>query len=90
MNFRVQCQLEYTLHNPSTFFFAVRGVAAGGQKILSESLTTDPFVPFEEFDNVGGMNRITRRCITRPPPARITQPPVISRLRADRYCGVCG
>lgn len=60
MKFRVQCQLEYALHSPSTFFFAVRGVAAGGQKILSESLTTDPFVPFEEFDNVGGMNRITR------------------------------
>jgi transglutaminase-like putative cysteine protease len=60
MKFRVQCQLEYGLHSSATFFFAVRGVAAGGQIILAESLTTDPLVAFEEFDNVGGMNRIIR------------------------------
>jgi transglutaminase-like putative cysteine protease len=60
MNFRVNCQLEYTLHNPATFFFAVRGVAAGGQHILSETLITKPFVQAEEFTIAGGMSRITR------------------------------
>jgi transglutaminase-like putative cysteine protease len=60
MNFRVNCQLEYTLRNPATFFFAVRGVAAGGQHILSETLITKPFVQAEEFTIAGGMSRITR------------------------------
>lgn len=60
MNFRVNCQLEYTLSNPTTFFFAVRGIAAGGQHVLSESMATEPFVPVEEFSIAGGMSRITR------------------------------
>ena len=60
MNFRVNCQLEYTLKEPATFFFAVRCVGAGGQHLLNESLVTEPFVPTEEFNIVGGMNRITR------------------------------
>lgn len=60
MNFRVNCQLEYTLDSPSTFFFAVSGVVAGGQRVLSESLVTEPFVPVEEFNIAGGMSRITR------------------------------
>jgi hypothetical protein len=60
MNFRVNCQLEYTLNSPATFFFAVRGVAAGGQHILSETLITEPFVQAEEFTIAGGMSRITR------------------------------
>lgn len=60
MNFRINCQLEYTLSSPATFFFSVRGVAAGGQHVLSESLTTEPFVQPEEFTIAGGMSRITR------------------------------
>lgn len=60
MNFRVNCQLEYTLNNPATFFFAVKGVAAGEQHVLSESLTTEPYVSAEEFVLAGGMSRITR------------------------------
>lgn len=60
MNFRANCQLEYTLKGPATFFFAVRCVAAGGQHVFSESLITDPFVPAEDFNNAGGMGHITR------------------------------
>lgn len=60
MKFRVQCQLEYALHGEVTFFFAIRCVASGGQRVIRESLTTDPFVTTEEFNDVGGMNRITR------------------------------
>ncbi len=60
MNFRVNCQLEYILKNPTTFFFAVSGVAAGGQHVLCESLITEPFVQAEEFTIAGGMSRITR------------------------------
>jgi transglutaminase-like putative cysteine protease len=60
MKFRVQCQLEYALHSEATFFLAIRSVASGGQRVLRESLMTHPFVPLEEFNDVGGMNRITR------------------------------
>ena len=60
MNFRANCQLEYTLNNPTTFFFAVRAVAAGGQHILSETLATKPIVQAAEFTIAGGMSRITR------------------------------
>ncbi len=60
MNFRVNCQLEYTLKSPVTFFFAVKGVAAGGQQVLSESLITEPFVESEDFTIAAGMSRVTR------------------------------
>jgi transglutaminase-like putative cysteine protease len=60
MKFNVTCELDYTLHDATTFLFALRCIQTGGQKILSESLYTDPHVPTEEFTIVGGMNRFTR------------------------------
>ncbi len=60
MNFKVSCELEYNLNNPATFLFALKCLETGGQKIVSESLTTTPFVDIEEFHIVTGMNRFSR------------------------------
>lgn len=60
MNFRVSCQLKYNLKSPATFFFAVKGIASGGQQIFCESLVSEPYVSAEEFSITGGMSRITR------------------------------
>ncbi len=60
MNFRVSCELGYTLNTPATFLFALKCLETGGQKILSESLTTTPQVAVEEFRIEGGMNRFSR------------------------------
>ena len=60
MNFRVSCELEYSLNNPATFLFALKCLETGGQNILAESLTTTPEVNVEEFRIVSGMNRFSR------------------------------
>lgn len=60
MNFRVTCELDYTLQSSATFLFALHCIQTGGQQILHESLVIDPFVTSEEFTLVGGMNRFTR------------------------------
>jgi transglutaminase-like putative cysteine protease len=60
MKFRVHCKLDYTLDEAASFLFAFRCVETGGQKILTESLMTDPPVENEEFHVGGGMNRFTR------------------------------
>ncbi len=60
MNFRVTCELDYTLQSTATFLFALRCIETGGQRILSESLVIAPFITTEEFTLVGGMNRFTR------------------------------
>lgn len=60
MNFRVTCELDYTLQDPASFLFALRCLKSGGQEILSESLVIDPVVPVEEFHISGGTNRFSR------------------------------
>ena len=60
MKFKVSCQLEYTLNNPATFLFAMKCLETGGQKIISESLTTTPAVDVEDFHIMSGMNRFSR------------------------------
>jgi transglutaminase-like putative cysteine protease len=60
MNFKVSCQLDYTLQSPAAFLFALKCIETGGQQIHSESLLINPFVPTEEFTIVGGMNRFSR------------------------------
>jgi transglutaminase-like putative cysteine protease len=64
MNFRVTCELDYTLQDSATFLFAIQCLKAGGQKILDESLVTDPGLPVEEFGI--GMNRFARIRATGP------------------------
>lgn len=60
MKFKVSCQLSYQLNDPATFLFALKCLETGGQKISSESLTTNPEVPIEEFHIASGMNRFSR------------------------------
>lgn len=60
MNFHVTCDLEYLLHDPATFLFALRCIETGGQQIHGESLITEPVIMTEEFTLIGGMNRFSR------------------------------
>ncbi|MES2440394.1 MAG: transglutaminase family protein [Verrucomicrobiota bacterium] len=60
MNFKVSCELDYTLKDPATFLFALKCIETGGQQILNESLLVTPFVETEEFSLAGGMNRFSR------------------------------
>jgi len=60
MNLRVSCNLAYELNSPSTFLFALKCLETGGQKIISESLETNPQVDVENFHIVSGMNRFSR------------------------------
>ncbi|MGJ8634824.1 MAG: transglutaminase-like domain-containing protein [Luteolibacter sp.] len=60
MNFKVSCNLAYQLNHPATFLFALKCLETGGQKIISESLETDPQVEIEDFHIVSGMNRFSR------------------------------
>lgn len=71
MNFRVSCELEYTLQDPATFLFALQCIQTPGQKVLSESLEITPFVVAEEMSIVGGMNRFTRIKTVNPGPLRV-------------------
>ncbi len=60
MNFRITCELDYTLQDPVTFLFAIQCNKAGGQQVLAESLVTDPGLPVEEFGIGCGLNRLAR------------------------------
>jgi transglutaminase-like putative cysteine protease len=66
MNFRVTCELDYTLQDTATFLFAIQCLKAGGQQILKESLFTEPGLFVEEFGIGGGMNRFSRIRATVP------------------------
>src|SRR6478735_6883766 len=60
MHFRVTCQLDYNLSDPASFLFALRCIETGGQRIIRESLVTEPFVEIAELSLTGGMNRFSR------------------------------
>jgi hypothetical protein len=60
MNLKVSCELSYELHHRATFLFALKCLETGGQKILNESLQTNPTLEIENFHVVSGMNRFSR------------------------------
>ena len=60
MNFRITCELDYTLLTPASFLFALKCMETTGQRVLNESLVVDPFIQAEEFQIAGGMNRLSR------------------------------
>lgn len=72
MNFHITCELDYTLSGPANFLFALRCIATADQQISSESLVIEPFLPVEEFNLAGGMNRFTRLNTTDPGPLKVT------------------
>jgi transglutaminase-like putative cysteine protease len=60
MNFRITCELDYTLQDPATFLFALQCIDTRGQHVIHESLVISPFIETEELSIAGGMNRFTR------------------------------
>lgn len=60
MNFHVTCELEYHLHNPTTFLFALSCLKTKGQLVTQEQLRIEPFIVAEELELPGGLNRFTR------------------------------
>jgi transglutaminase-like putative cysteine protease len=60
MNFRVTCELDYTLQDPAVFLFALQCIETKGQHVVSESLAFNPYIETEGLSLVGGMNRFTR------------------------------
>jgi len=60
MNFQVASKLQYELQDPASFLFSLKCLQTGGQKIIRESLVTDPVVEIEDFSIPGGMNRLSR------------------------------
>lgn len=60
MNFRVTCELDYTLQAPATFLFSFLAIASVGQEIRRENLTIEPQISTEEFKFSGGLNRVIR------------------------------
>jgi len=60
MNLQVHCELQYLLNDPATFLLALKCIETGGQQILSEELTVEPFIQAEEFTLGIGMNRFSR------------------------------
>ncbi|MDB6076558.1 MAG: transglutaminase-like enzyme putative cysteine protease [Akkermansiaceae bacterium] len=60
MLFRVSSNLNYSLQNPATFFFAIKCIETGGQHIQKENLYIDPAQPSDDFTAAVGMNRFTR------------------------------
>jgi transglutaminase-like putative cysteine protease len=71
MTFRVRCELDYILNNPSTFLFALKCVETGGQKIHNESMVTTPGLNSEDFTIGVGMNRFTRLKTTGTGPLKV-------------------
>lgn len=49
MKFKVFSELSYEVFSPTTFIFNIQAARSGSQKILEESIVTNPFLPFEEF-----------------------------------------
>jgi transglutaminase-like putative cysteine protease len=60
MIFRVSSDLGYELQGPATFFFAIKCIAAGGQRVLNENFYTSLGLPMDDFTASAGINRFTR------------------------------
>jgi len=84
MNFHVKCELAYNLSGPATFLFALKCIETTDQKIISESLVIEPFVPTEEFTIDAGMNRFSRIRTLNPGTLKVTyQAEVATATRLD-------
>lgn len=60
MKFKVYSNIEYQVHQPSTFIFNVHALRTASQTILEETLETDPYLRVEEFSSINGANRFVR------------------------------
>lgn len=60
MKFQIESELNYTLHGPATFLFAVAAQKTGGQRVTGESLVFPPDFPADKFTVGNFGNTITR------------------------------
>ena len=60
MDFRVSCELEYWVGDPTSFLFALQCMRTGGQQPLHEQLSVQPFIQVEELTSGLGGNRLSR------------------------------
>ena len=49
MKFNLSSELSYDVYAPTTFVFNIQAEASATQKILEESITITPTIPFQEF-----------------------------------------
>ncbi|MEP2777347.1 MAG: transglutaminase family protein [Luteolibacter sp.] len=90
MKFNVSCELEYTLNNPTTFLFALKCLETGGQKILGESVFTEPEVQIEDFHIVSGLNRFSRMQTFNPGMLSVIYRALVDvSHRIDSSAGLC-
>ncbi len=60
MRFNVRSELEYSVQSPSTIIFNIHALRTGGQTVLDESLTIEPYIKHEEFVSSTGESRFVR------------------------------
>lgn len=60
MKFNVNCRLDYTVTEPSTFIFNIGVVQYQHQQILSESLQFDPEISYEDYYSATPKNHYHR------------------------------
>ena len=60
MKFQVFSELSYTVLMPTTFIFNIEVLKTSSQKIIEESLITDPQLKLEEFTSKNGEARFVR------------------------------
>jgi transglutaminase-like putative cysteine protease len=60
MKFKVYSDIEYQVHQPSTFIFNIHALRTSNQTVLEETLEIDPYLRMEEFSSAGGVNRFVR------------------------------
>ncbi|TXK48737.1 transglutaminase family protein [Pontibacter qinzhouensis] len=66
MKFKVHCELEYQVYQPSTFIFNIHALRTATQTVLEEVLEVDPYIRFEEFTSVHSTNRFVRMEVKEP------------------------
>lgn len=60
MKFNLQSELTYEVYSPTTFIFNIHALRTNSQHILSESLTVNPQISFQEFSYNAGSGRFLR------------------------------
>lgn len=60
MKFKVYSNIEYQVHQPSTFIFNIHALRTANQTILEETLELNPHFEVEEFSSANGANRFVR------------------------------
>lgn len=60
MKFKVNAELEYTIHSPSTIILNIHALRTPNQSVLEEVFTIDPYMKTDELVSSQGENRFIR------------------------------